>query len=441
MDTDAEWFADRTHLRILVQTQPSWTISDLAHALKRSVSWVKKWRKRIRAAPQDECVLHSQSRARHQPPARLDQRVIDRILAIRDQPPEQLRRIPGPKAILYYLERDPLLQNQGLRLPRSTRTIWQILRAHGRIAIRGERTHTAVERPAPMTSWQLDFKDISTVPADPNGKQQHVVEVLDMVDVGTSILVAAHVRPDFTAETTIQAVVATLGSQGMPEKITLDRDPRFVGGAHGADFPAPLVRMLHCLGIQVTICPPQRPDKNAFVERYHRTFEQECLRIVQPSNLASAQGMTATFRQHYNYERPNQAISCGNRPPCLAFPDLPARPALPAVIDPDRWVDILNGQRYVRKVRANGTVSIDNTRYYIDQAWEGKYVTLRLDASTRSFIVEYREQALKQLPIKGLVGEVLPLSTYLELIAREARTQTIAGRPLGQQLRLPLEIG
>lgn len=238
-----------------------------------------------------------------------------------------------------------------------------------------------------------------------------------------------------------QAMVATLGSQGMPEQITLDRDPRFVGGAHGCDFPAPLVRMLHCLGIQVAITPTHRPDKNAFIERYHRTFEHECLRIVRPSDLTSAQVLTATFRQHYNYERPNQAISCSNQPPCVAFPDLPARPALPAVVDRDRWVDILNGERYVRKVRANGTISIDNTRYYIDQAWEGKYVTLRLDASTRSFLVEYREQPLKQLPLKELVGEVLPLSSYLELIAREARTQTIAGRPLGQQLRLPLEIG
>jgi hypothetical protein len=29
-----------------------------------------------------------------------------------------------------------------------------------------------------MTEWQLDFKDASTVPADPDGKQGHVVEVL-----------------------------------------------------------------------------------------------------------------------------------------------------------------------------------------------------------------------------------------------------------------------
>jgi hypothetical protein len=122
-----------------------------------------------------------------------------------------------------------------------------------------------------------------------------------------------------------------------------------------------LVRLLHCLGLQVTICPPQRPDKNAFVERYHRTLEHECLRSVQPGDLTSAQEVTATFRQHYNYERPNQAISCGNRPPCLAFGDLPPRPALPAQVDPDRWLKVLDGERYMRKVRANGTVSVERS--------------------------------------------------------------------------------
>jgi hypothetical protein len=60
-----------------------------------------------------------------------------------------------------------------------------------------------------MTAWQLDFKDISSVPADPEGKRQHVVEVLNIVDMGSSILVTAVPRADFTAETTLQAVVET----------------------------------------------------------------------------------------------------------------------------------------------------------------------------------------------------------------------------------------
>jgi hypothetical protein len=82
-----------------------------------SLGWVKKWKKRLQeAAPEEEQVLHSRSRARTHPPERLSQTVTDRILQMRDAPPEGLQRTPGPKAILYYLPRDPELQ--GERLPR-----------------------------------------------------------------------------------------------------------------------------------------------------------------------------------------------------------------------------------------------------------------------------------------------------------------------------------
>ena len=53
-------------------------------------------------------------------------------------------------------------------------------------------------------------------------------------------------------------------------------------------------------------------------------------------------------------------------------------------------------------------------------------------------MVEYREQVVKQVPIKGLGGEQLAVEVYLEQMAREARTQVLAGRPVGQQLRLPV---
>ena len=436
---EAQWYADRTLLRTLLRSQPTWTLQDYADATQRSLGWVKKWGKRLQGAlPDDDQPLHSHSRARKHPPPSLSPLVVERILEIRDHPPEHLQRTPGPKAILYYLARDPNLQAAGLRVPHSTRTVWQILRHHGRIATPGERRHAPVERPAPMTAWQLDFKDVSTVPSDGDGKQQHVVEVLNTVDVGTSILVNAQPREDFTAETTLVGIVETFRLHGLPESVTLDRDPRFVGSAQGRDFPAPLIRLLHVLGVQVTVCPPRRPDKNGFVERYNRTYDHECLRVFTPSDVESARRLTDGFRQHYNYERPNQAVSCGNQPPCIAFPDLPPRPPLPAVVDPDRWLEVLDGQRYVRKVRSNGMISVDNVSYYVDQALVGKYVSLQIAAQARSFVVEYREQVLKQLPIKGLVGEQLPWDVYVEQIALEARTRLVGGRPIGQQLRLPI---
>ena len=107
-------------------------------------------------------------------------------------------------------------------------------------------------------------------------------------------------------------------------------------------------------------------------------------------------------------------------------------------MDPDRWVDVLDGQRYVRKVRTNGTVVVDNRYYYVGHAWAGKYVNLRLDAAQRAFVVEYREQPIKVLPVKGLQGAPVSWEDYVIHIMQEARAQVLAGPTLGRQLRFPI---
>ena len=96
--------AARAHLRRLLLAHPEWPHQEYADQIGRPRDWVKRWIKWLRqASADDEIVLWNRSSARHHLPLPLDQRVIDRILDIRDHPPEHLQRTPGPKAILYYL--------------------------------------------------------------------------------------------------------------------------------------------------------------------------------------------------------------------------------------------------------------------------------------------------------------------------------------------------
>ena len=37
----------------------------------------------------------------------------------------------------------------------------------------------------------MDGKDVSSVPTDPDGKRHHVVETLNVIDTGTSVLLDA----------------------------------------------------------------------------------------------------------------------------------------------------------------------------------------------------------------------------------------------------------
>ena len=114
METEAQLIVQRASLRWLAQRHPSWTQQELATTLGQSLAWVKKWLRRLREAePTDVMALHARSRARKTPPASIASQtaVVQRILEMRESPPENLQRVPGPEAIVYYLHRDPALRD------------------------------------------------------------------------------------------------------------------------------------------------------------------------------------------------------------------------------------------------------------------------------------------------------------------------------------------
>ena len=264
---------------------------------------------------------------------------------------------------------------------------------------------------------------MSSVPADPQGKHQHVVETLNLVESGTSILLDLQVRADFTAEVALEALVSPLQTYGRPASITLDRDTRWVGSPQGSDFPSALVRFCACLGIGVQVCAPRHPQENAFVERSHPTYQEECLALQRPGTLEYARQVTEDFRQHYNFQRPNQALSCGNQPPRTAFPQLATLPPLPQILDPDSWLDSLDGLHVERKVNAHGIVMVDLKSYSISSKLTGHRVTLQVDAKARCLQVFQQQHHLKSLPIKGLVGHLLTFDQFLTHMLQQARAQ------------------
>ncbi len=167
-----------------------------------------------------------------------DPRVEERIVEMRLSPPENLNRVPGPRALLYYLPRDPEVQALQVPLPHSTRTVWKILHKHGCILERPTPKKRPLEPREPLEEIQMDFKDVSTVPSSESqeGKHQHIVEVCNFLDAGTSALLSAQAREDFHAQTAMQAVIDFLRVYGRPPMMTFDRDPRWVGSSSGRDF-------------------------------------------------------------------------------------------------------------------------------------------------------------------------------------------------------------
>lgn len=416
-----QYFADRATLRQLLKQHPEYTRQQLAFALHRSLGWIKKWKKRLSTAEEDdEQVLCDRVAIRPQKPSVFSQEVVDRILDIRDHPPHNLHRQPGPKTILYYLELDKDLLPPPARLPRSTRTIWKILKQNHRLYEAPSTQSEPLTRPAPLSEWQMDFKDCTTVTVGLEGKRQHLVEVFNVVDSGTSILLEAVAREDFNATTVLGTLAQTFQNHGLPNSITLDRDPRFVGAATSRDFPSPLLRFLLSVGVQPNVCPPHRPDLNCYVERYHKSYTQECLKVFKPNDVEQVRSVTAEYKEHYNWERPHQGLACGNRPPRVVFAQLPVLPNLPLVINPDRWLCSIDGQHFVRKVHHNGTVLIDQRDYYLGKELIGKQVTLKVEAQPAQFAIYHQQKLVKRLDIKGLHHCELSFEDYLTLMQKEA---------------------
>jgi hypothetical protein len=274
-----------------------------------------------------------------------------------------------------------------------------------------------------LSQWPLDFKDASSVPADPEGKRQHVVEVLNAVDMGTSVLVQAQVRADFNAQTTLAEVASLVRTHGCPQLLTFDREVRFVSSPRGSDFPSALVRFCHCLGIAVRVCDPHAPWQNGFVEGSHRSYQEECLGRLRPHTLQEVQAVTAQFVQHYTYERRHQGLRCGNAPPRVAFPSLPELPAVPDLVNPDRWLQPSDGLAVVRTVSRQGMVSIDLKDYYVDHALAGQRLALHLSAKTRSWLVVVGSQLLNSLPLKGLYQAAMPFEPFVQLMMQQARAE------------------
>jgi integrase-like protein len=145
--------------------------------------------------------------------------------------------------------------------------------------------------------------------------------------------------------------------------------------------------------------------------------------VEQPATVEQVREVTAAFAQHYNTERPHQGRRCGNRPPRVAFASLPELPAVPDLVDPDRWLQVRHGLHLVRKVRRDGTVRVDLKSYYVSRALAGQHVALHLSAPTRAWLVVQEQQVLKTLPLKGLTGQALRFEAFVQLMMGQARAE------------------
>jgi hypothetical protein len=285
------------------------------------------------------------------------------------------------------------------------------------------RIHVPREPAEPLQVWEIDFTDVVTARSPETEKRQHQVEVFNIVDTGTSIALETAVSDQYDAQNTLIALIDVFQSVGLPRVLRFDRDPRFVASWSMDKFPSTFMRFLWCLGVTPDVCPPRRPDLKPYVERFIRTQKEECIYPKRPASIPESRQLIGEHRRFYNLERPNQAVTCGNQPPSRALEQVPRLPQLPAMVDPDAWLQHYHRQGFRRRVRSNGTVTVDNDAYYVGKRYAGQRVLLVVDAAEKCFEIWHNDQCLNTRPIRNLFHGQLPLADYIEHMSLAAQSE------------------
>jgi len=422
------WISGRAMLQFEMQRHPDWSIRQLHRHLSKEIGccyeWVRKWFHRLKGAdPNDESVLLSRSRRRKTPYEVVGEAVEAKIIHLRDTLSKDYNRLVGSRNIHYQLHRDEALKWMKVFIPTSRTTITRILHKYHRIPRKTPYIHIPNEPSEPMQVWEIDYTDVATAHSERTDKKAHEVESFHVVDAGTSIELKTLIRDDFNAETTILALTDVFMSCGLPKVMRFDRDPRLVGSWSADKFPSAVMRFLLCLGISPDICPARRPDKKGYVERFIRSFKQECVYKVRPSTVVEAQQAANNYSTFYNLERPNQALTCRNQPPSIALGMPPYLPQLPETIDPDAWLNSYHKRSFRRRVRSGGSVTVDKHNYYVGKHHNKQMVTLILNAETKEFDIRLGEQIIKSVDIKGLYLGTMAFGDYLIFIQAEATSE------------------
>ena len=145
------------------------------------------------------------------------------------------------------------------------------------------------------------------------------------------------------------------------------------------------------LGIVPHFIHPASPQENGRHERMHRTLKAQTS-SPPARDAGEQQARFDTFREHYNKERPHEAL--GQRPPAEAYS--PSRRPMPDR-EQDPWYD---ADHQTRRVRSNGEIKWNGGFVFISEALVDQLVGVA-ELETGNHVVRFRDLDVGLLDRKG----------------------------------------
>jgi len=133
---------------------------------------------------------------------------------------------------------------------------------------------------------------------------------LTVIDEGNREALAIEIGTSIPSARVIRVLDELVRLYGRPARVRVDNGPELVAEA--------FVEWCAAQRIGLGYIQPGKPDQNAFIERFNRTFREEVLDAYLFDSLEQVRAITNAWLDTYNTERPHDSL--GQVPPLTFLP-------------------------------------------------------------------------------------------------------------------------
>jgi putative transposase len=152
-------------------------------------------------------------------------------------------------------------------------------------------------------TWALDFMADTLY----DGRR---VRILTLLDEGNREALDVTIGMSLTSRRVVRILEELVAVHGAPSAIRVDNGPEFLAQPF-VDWCADHRVALHYI-------QPGKPDQNAYIERFNRTYRTEVLNAHLVETVGELQALSSAWLQIYNRERPHDSL--GRVPPLTFLP-------------------------------------------------------------------------------------------------------------------------
>jgi putative transposase len=162
-----------------------------------------------------------------------------------------------------------------------------------------ERPQQALDAPEVVNHiWSLDFMSDALY----GGKR---FRTLNIIDDGVREVLKIVVDTSIPSGRVVRTLEQLAQWRGVPKALRMDNGPELLSQV--------LVDWCEAKGVALRYIQPGKPNQNAYIERFNKTYRNEVLDAYLFTSLAQVQSITNDWLQIYNEERPHRSL--GRIPP------------------------------------------------------------------------------------------------------------------------------